>query len=265
MQTHIFYSVSESADSPWWIWKIFLCEKGQGAWSALRWPWWHRTESCDCLQTPLTSFLLLRLVFERIKPGDEGQGNGNNPQITWTKQLLPCCADLSYKLIFLDLTDEHPPKVWPPLWHTQTLQGPGSGCVFHVAVMREDGKTWDPTGPTEALLRSSLIPLESAEHHSWWSKSLHQKYLSQSLSVTSLTRHWFTGLQLMASSSGISYATANIWKIGSSPLHQSMTDQEEPSSSPGVQPYVGTGSWALSWTEPGQGQPQEFSHHQCWK
>lgn len=104
------------------------------------------------------------------------------------------------------------------------------------------------------ILRPSSTPLESAEHHSWWSKSLHQKYLSQSLSVTFLTSHWFTGLQLMASNSGISYATANIWKIGSSPLPKSVTDQEEPSSSPGVQPHVGAGSWSLSWTEPGQGQ-----------
>lgn len=56
----------------------------------------------------------------------------------------------------------------------------------------------------------------------------------------------------MASNSGISYATANIWKIGSSPLHKSVTDQEEPSSSPGAQPHVGAGSRSLSWTEPGR-------------
>lgn len=40
----------------------------------------------------------------------------------------------------------------------------------------------------------------------------------------------------------------------SSPLHKSVTDREESSSSPGVQQHVGTGSWSLSWTEPGQGQ-----------
>lgn len=152
MQTHLFYNVSESAESPLWIWKIFLCQKGQGAWYALRWPGWHRTESYDCLKTPPPSFLFLRLIFERIEPGDEGKGNGNNPQVTWIKQLLSRRADLSYRQIDISVSAwRAPSQSVAPLGYAQTLQGPGSGCVFHMAVMRKDSKTWDPTGPTEAL------------------------------------------------------------------------------------------------------------------
>lgn len=62
-------------------------------------PRWHTTESYDCLKTPPTSFLFLRLIFERIKPGDESKGNGKNPQITWIKQLLSRRADVSYRQI----------------------------------------------------------------------------------------------------------------------------------------------------------------------